>query len=57
MRVTETEGSPTFTTSVEAQDAIAISECRCDCGTCGELVEDGGKCLLCRVNVHDGSDE
>jgi hypothetical protein len=54
--VTETEGSPTFTTSVDAIQ-VEITECKCPCNTCGELVDDGAICLLCRVNVHDGSDE
>jgi hypothetical protein len=54
--LTETEGSPTFTTTVEAQDAIAISECPC-CGLCAQLVEDGQPCQVCRAGLHEVADE
>jgi hypothetical protein len=47
--VTETSGGPVF--------SVEISECRCDCATCGQLVDDGGICLLCRTGIHEASDE
>jgi hypothetical protein len=47
--VSETQGSPTF--------SVEISECPCACQTCGQLVDDGRDCQLCRVGLHEASDE
>ena len=52
----DTSSGPVFRTDTSGSPTFQVSDCPCDCGTCGEYTEDGAICQLCRVGLHEAEE-